>query len=343
MKKRKDVTASGWSGTVDDYAIAGAWTSNGALLVVADVAGAVFGFEGKSGKIRWVHRDAHAGGALSMAINPITDQVSTAGQDGKVLIWNTEKGEVSQTIDLGKGWVENLAWSSDGQFLAASNSRRVHVYDAEGKEIWCSDDHPSTVSAIAWSKSQELATACYGQVAFFDASSGDVNQKLEWKGSLVSMVLSTDGDIVACGSQDNTVHFWRRSTGDDSMMSGYPSKPSYLAFDARGTLLATGGGEAVTVWSFQGDGPEGTRPGILEAHVEPITSLVFAPKGKILASGARDGSVAIWELGDDGDGGLIGAAQLDDLVAGISWRPDGRGLAAFDARGGVTTWRVRTR
>ena len=49
--------------------------------------------------------------------------------------------------------------------------------------------------------------------------SGKIKQKLEWKGSLVSMVLSPNSDIVVCGSQDNTIHFWRRSTEQDSMMS----------------------------------------------------------------------------------------------------------------------------
>ena len=68
------------------------------------------------------------------------------------------------------------------------------------------------------------------------------------------MVLSPDGDIVACGSQDNSVHFWRRSSGQDSMMSGYRGKPSALAFDSSGMLLATSGGESATVWCFEGDG-----------------------------------------------------------------------------------------
>ena len=34
--------------------------------------------------------------------------------------------------------------------------------------------------------------------------------------------IKPDGDIVACGSQDNSVHFWRRSTGMDAEMTGYP-------------------------------------------------------------------------------------------------------------------------
>ena len=34
------------------------------------------------------------------------------------------------------------------------------------------------------------------------------------------------------------------------MMSGYSAKPSSLSFDHSGVLLATGGGERVTVWSL---------------------------------------------------------------------------------------------
>jgi WD40 repeat protein len=178
-------------------------------------------------------------------------------------------------------------------------------------------------------------------VTFFDASTGAHRQELEWKGSLVSMVLSPDGDIVACGSQDNSVHFWRRSTGEDSMMSGYPGKPSALAFDATGTLLATGGGKAVTVWSFQRGGPEGTRPGVLQLHVQPVSTLAFARRGMRLASGGRDGAVVVWSLQGNGQGDPIGAALVTDAVAELYWRPDGRALAALDAQGGVTVWRVR--
>jgi len=177
-------------------------------------------------------------------------------------------------------------------------------------------------------------------VTFFDASTGELCQKLEWKGSLVSMVLSPDGDIVACGSQDNSVHFWRRSTERDSMMSGYPGKPSSLAFDNTGTLLATGGGEAVTVWSFRGSGPEGTHPGVLEGHVQPVTTLAFARRGMQLASGGRDGAVVVWSLQRDGGGDPVGEAFVADVVAELYWRPDGRALAALDARGGVTVWRI---
>ena len=275
----------GWSAEVGDYAIAGGWTVGGEALVVANAAGGVYVFDGRSGAGAWARQEAHEGGVLAMAMHPSGTAFATAGQDGRVLIWGAAEDRVKQAIDVGGGWVENVAWSPDGQWLAASCSRQVRVYGADGAAIWRSDDHPSTVSAIAWSSAKELATACYGRVTFFDASTGELRQKLEWVGSLVSMVLSPDGDIVACGSQDNSVHFWRRSTEQDSMMTGYPAKPSALAFDDAGTLLATGGGEAVTVWSFEGSGPEGTQPGVLEHHVDTVTTLAFARRGMRLASG----------------------------------------------------------
>ena len=340
FRSPKGVLRRGWSAVVGDYAIAGGWTLRGEALVVGDAAGGVYAFDGKSGATIWAQRGVHEGGVLAVAMHPNRPAFATAGQDGRVLVWNAAEDRVRLAIDVGNDWVENVAWSPDGKWLAASCSRQVHVYGADGVRIWGSHDQPSTVSAIAWAGTGELATACYGRVTFFDAFTGKLRQKLEWRGSLVSMVLSPDGDIVACGSQDNSVHFWRRSTGEDSMMSGYPGKPSSLAFDDTGTLLATSGGEAVTVWSFWGSGPEGTRPGVLIHHVQAVTALAFARRGMRLASGARDGVVIVWSLGRDGQGDPIGAAPVAEVVGSLYWRPDGRALAALDAQGGATAWRV---
>ena len=334
------VLQQGWAAAVGDYAIAGGWCLAGDSLVVGDTDGGVYAFDGRSGESAWKQPAVHDGGVLSVTIHPGGSAFATAGQDGRVLIWDAAEGQVSRAIDVGNGWVENVEWSPDGQRLAASCSRQVHIYDMDGAEVWRSDDHPSTVSAIAWSGERELATACYGRVSFFEAASGELRQKLEWQGSLVSMVLSSDGGIVVCGSQDNSVHFWRRSSGEDSEMFGYPGKPSALAFDDTNTLLATGGGESVTVWSFRRKGPEGTRPGVLKFHVEPITTLAFAPGAMRLASGGRDGAVVVWSLQRNGKGGPIGAVDLGGTVSELYWRPDGGALAVLDALGGVTVWQI---
>jgi len=339
----KGMLHEGWSAQVEDYAIVCGWTLGGKALLVGDVAGGLYLFEGKSGSPLWQKKEVHKGGLLALSIHPDGDIFATSGQDGRVLIWNSEEGESTKIIELGDGWVEHLRWSPDGRFLAVAFSRRVHVYGIDGHEHWKSGEHPSTVSSIAWSKSNELASACYGRVTFFDVVSDQVNQKFEWQGSLVSMALSPDGDVVACGSQDNSVHFWRRSTNEDSEMTGYPGKPSQLAFDQTGMVLATGGGERITVWSFQGNGPEGTVPGELDLHIGAISSLAFSNRGSLLASGSRDGSVFVWLLQKNGHGEALGGAFVGGRVEAIAWRPDDCALAAVNANGGINVWDFKNR
>ena len=333
----------GWSAQADDYALTCGWGDNGNSLLVGDVAGGLYAFKADSGDLIWDRKDVHQGGLLALAIHPEGNRFATSGQDGSVMIRHGETGDPLHKIQPGKSWVEHLAWSSDGQHLAVASGRHVYIYSSDGQEQWKSDAHPSTVSAISWSKNDEFASACYGRVTFFNLTEQKENQKLEWQGSLVSMVLSPDGDIVACGSQDNSVHFWRRTTGLDAEMTGYPGKPTQLAFDQSGQFLATGGSDQITVWNFRGKGPEGTLPGQLILHPEPISSLSFANQGMVLASGSRDGSVFVWFLDKNGDGSPLGGAFVGERVSEVCWKPNDSALAAIDAQGGINVWAFKIR
>ncbi len=332
---------SGWSAQVNDYALVCGWGKDGKNFIVGDVSGNLYSFDGLTGNSLWIKENVHNGGLLAMSINPDGELFATSGQDGNVRFWNNNDGSEINNIKLGKGWVEHLKWSPNGKLLAVAHSRNVYIFNCVGEEVWRSEIHPSTVSSISWSMENELATACYGRVSFFDVLNNKINQKLEWQGSLVSMELSPNGDIVACGSQDNSVHFWRRSTGHDAEMTGYPGKPANLSFDNTGFLLATGGSERVTVWSFHGDGPEGTIPGELSHHTEPITSLSFSNKGLLIASGSRDGTVVVSFLKENGNGNPVGAAFAGNSVSAISWKPNDCALAAVNSKGGVYLWNFK--
>lgn len=336
---KKGSLRDGWTAELNDYAISCEWALNGDILLAGDITGNINGLEGTSGNPLWQLKKKHEG-LLAIDVHPRGKSFASAGKDGRILIYDTQTGKANKIIKAGAQWIEHIAWSPDGQWLAATNSRKVIIFDQYGDKKWQTEEHPSTVSAIYWSTNEELAVACYGKVIIYDVINRNIQQKLEWKGSLVAMILSPDGDIVACGSQDNSVHFWRRSTARDSMMSGYPGKPANLTFDSSGMLLATSGSEDVTVWSFQNGGPEGTSPGVLELHSKPISSLSFAPKGTLLASGAKDGSIAIWSLQADGNGKVIGATTMNASISCLAWRPDGRALAVTDANGKLTTWRI---
>lgn len=335
------ILAEGFRRELGEYARALAFGADGERIFVADAAGDVYAFDAKTGALAF--RDTyHEGGVLSLAAQPGGGLLATAGEDGHALLLDGSTGEVQRRIAFEGPWVEHIAWSKTGDRFAAAAGRTVSIFDANGEALATSSAHPSTVSAIAWSDASELVTACYGRVSFWDASTGKCRSALEWQGSLVSMVLSPDGEIVACGSQDDTVHFWRRSSGEDSEMRGYSTKPSALAFDATSTFLATSGGEACTVWSFADGGPEGTEPLELEMHAMPVSALAFSHRSSILVSGAKDGGVVVWDV-SRGQGDPIGVGLASGPVESVAFRPDDRGLAAIDAEGVLTTWRCRSR
>lgn len=327
-----------WTARVDDCAIDAAWIDGGGAVAVLDGGGGVHVLEGPTGRPRWSVEEAHASGGLALSADPRGGRFATSGLDGRVRIWRSDTADAPTVLSFPEPWVSAVQWSDDGHWLAAAAGRRVRVWDAGGTQVLDRTDQPSSVSALAFGPVDELAVAAFGEVRILTLPEGTLTQTLAWKGSLVSLVLSPDGGVVACGSQDNTVHFWRRASGRDSMMSGYPRKPSALAFDATGSWLATGGSESVMLWSFADGGPEGTAPVVLDLHTGPITSLAFTPRGLGLASGGRDGHVGLWVRDARGAWQLHGHARVDAPVEALRWSPGEATLAGVDADGGVHVW-----
>jgi WD40 repeat protein len=331
---------SGWLAHTEDYPLALSWSCDGSALFTIDAAGRLYCFDGRSGVLRW-SRDAHKDGAITVACSPTAAVLVSAGKDGCVRLWDTHNGKTLATLEFDASWVEHLAWSPDGQHFAAAGGRLATIWSEDAQRRTQCTEHGSTVSALAWSTASELVTACYGQVSCWQANSGALSDRFTWAGSLISLALSADGAIIACGSQDASVHFWRRASRADSEIRGYRRKPSVIAFDRNSEWLASNGDDFVTLWNFTGDGPEDSQPLILDRHSDTVTCLEFARRYDLLASGARDGSVCLWSLGSRRAGHLVGGSVLGAAVVKLAWRPDQRALAGLDASGAVNCWRVR--
>ena len=78
-------------------------------------------------------------------------------------------------------------------------------------------------------------------------------------------------------------------------------------------------------------------------HPEPVSTLAFAHEGRILASGARDGSVFVWLLDHNGDGNPLGGAFTAEKISAVCWKPDDTALAAIDSDGRVSVWPFKIR
>ena len=264
--------------------------------------------------------------------------LAAGGADGALRL--CAGGGQQSVIPLGRAWLEQLAWSPDGTRCAVAAGREIVHVDAMGQVGRRSGPLESTVTGLAWrSGGKQLVSSCYGGVRVLEGTALEVTRRLPWKGSILTLALSPNGRIVAAGCQDDTVHFWRFANGEDAQMTGYPAKPTSLSWRADSRALATNGGSTITVWPFDGRGPQGRALLELAGHDKPVSTVVFAPFGAALASGCSGGRLCLWA--PDQSTVPIASVQMGAGVERLAWGGrDFRSLAAADAAGVVCVWRV---
>jgi WD40 repeat protein len=299
-------------------------------------AGHVHAFEAPTGSPAFEH-EAHSGGVLACRFSPTAPRLATGGHDGYARLFDAS-GREQGFVSGGAAWVEHLAWSPSGDHLATTSGRTLRVWSSEGKPVFEVEPAVSTLAAVAWNhRGTQLATASYGGVRIADARRGSVVRELPWHASLICLAYSPDDSVLACGTQECSVHFWRLATGKDSEMSGFAAQPRAVGWSPDGKLLATSGGRAVSLWQFE-DGPEGRAPTLLAAHQALCTVLCFHPTQSWLASGGDDAAVCVWQPHEASS--PIGVGRMEETVTALSWAASSRVLIAADASGLVRAFRV---
>jgi WD40 repeat protein len=311
-----------WRVALGDYVNDLAFSPDGRNVAAADVSGPISVFDANTGEVSR-KLPGHGFGTTSVSWNN-RGVLASAGQDGKVRLWNLGGGE-SRELDGGSTWVEKVAWSPDGKLLVSAASKRIRLWKRSGDLLWESPDHESTVTDVQWKpgSSRMLASAAYGGVKLWKAEDPGSVRRFEWQGSTLRLSWSPNGKYIATGDQDSTVHFWIVARGTDLQMWGYATKVRELAWDSSSRYLATGGAESVTVWDCGGKGPEGSRPLTLEAHSELVSALSYQRRGRLLLSGGLDGLVVAWEPTRAGESPLS-ATNLGSAVSTLAFSPDDR-------------------
>lgn len=333
--KPSDLTTAWWART-GDCVQSLRWSTDGRLLAVASISGPLHVFDAKTGT-EIVKLRGHEFGATSIHFHPKLPLLASAGQDGTTRIWNLDSPGNATEIDVGTGWAEHVRWAPSGTRLATAAARKLRLWTPEGSPIREYPAHSSTIADIQWRPHlDELTSASYGTVQFWSPERDEPLKKFEWKGSMLSLAWSPNGEALATGNQDSTVHFWFVATGKDLQMWSYPAKIRELAWDAKSRYLATGGSSTVVIWDCSGKGPANTKPISLQFHDKLISQLSFQHRGPLLASGCGTGILAVWNVGKSET--PLSAEWLDGAVSQLAWSPDDRWLAVGDESGAVRVY-----
>ena len=101
-----------------------------------------------------------------------------------------------------------------------------------------------------------------------------------------SVKYSPDGNMIATGNSDGTVHLWDVATGRlRSILRGHTGDVNSVAFSPDGNAIASASDDStVRLWDMTTEDSRHT----LRGHTGVVNSVAFSPDGNTIASGSYD-------------------------------------------------------
>jgi hypothetical protein len=271
-----------------------------------------------------------------------------------------------------------FALSPDGTTLASANGNYVTLYDLTKTQAMTQPHnimldgiylHDGT---IAFSPDGKLLLVLPAQhqedqsVHFIDAGSGKEVRQIDNDEPFNSLALSADAKMLALGGQQGRVEIWDARSGDEiRVLPGAANGICHdLVFSADGRMLATAGQQ---INQQQQPGVPAAADPVIQVveiatgntrrefrpHVESpgpnqfyyrrggqlqISALALSTDGRLLAAGCIDQTIRLWDLQTGGE--LPPLVGHQAALAALTFTPDGKRLASFDAAGLKLGWSV---
>jgi WD40 repeat protein len=310
--------------TADDNILSLAW--GGDLLAVTPSTGAILVLDAAGRK--GTSLDGHGLGNGESAW--FYGSLATCGFDGKIR-WN------GREIHAGRGIIERVKATADGNLLGGGQGKALLVFDQEGNPSQGLSGLPASVADFAWdpSDSSRVAIVGAGGARMWKFGESEPFARFDWGGASLRVEWSSCGRWLVTADQTPSVHIYDFTRDYPLHIQGYETKVRAMAFSADGTRLATGGSSVITIWPCTGKtGPEGVTPVQLEGHDGEVQASAFSPKTGQLATGDGTGMVLIFTF--QGDKAMRKRLRLDAGISAMAWHPEKDWLAIGREDGAVS-------
>lgn len=243
----------------------------------------------------------------AVAYSPDGSELATSEDDGTTIVWNAETGGRQFSLpdpDTGGGSV-GIDFSPDGAMLATADGLgRIRVWSLRPRRLVHTMHAGEPTCAVRWSGDGTLLAAA--QCGTFNFSS------------------------------TSAIRVWRVPTGRLAFRTGGPDASSALAFAPGGEhILAPTLTGTAAVWTIGRRRPVT----VLLGHTGQVDAVDYSRDGRLLATGATDGTARIW----DSRGRELLALTGDTApVVGVAFTPNRRRLVTTSSDGTIRVWDITT-
>jgi WD40 repeat protein/transcriptional regulator with XRE-family HTH domain len=289
------------------------------------------------------------GNAVSgVAFSPDGSELAASSKDQKVWLWKATSGRMVRdgTLTGAVNWVNTVAFSPDGRSLAGGTSgARVLVWSLATRRVTAQLPHPQPVTSVTWDGSGRIAAAgADGTVSLWLLPSA----VLPTGSAPTQLAYGPGGGTLAVGGTGG-VQLWGTLTRTLLASSPLPAKAyaNAVAFrpaKAGQPLLAVAVSDG-TVRLLNGSTLAPVAPPLpLVSGTEAAESVAFSPDGRLLAAGADDGSVRLYDVTSPARPrrvALVRGAGNADPIYTVVFAPDGTVIAAASVNtDSVQLWRL---
>ena len=238
----------------------------------------------------------HKGAVGALAYSDDGRLIVTTGTDATLRIWNASAATLLRTIDIDVGPATSVAVSGNRAVTGHADGRAVLWDLARGEKLGSYRRNEASVWSVAFAGSPDrfVATGHDWKVALWDA---------------------------------------KNSSAPAHVFEGHESAAQAVAFDPKGTLLATGGADkTVRLWNLETLDLVRTYKGMKDY----VTAVAFSPDGRMIASSSLDGSIRLLStVSSRHFRTLLGHKSR---VGSLAFAPSGEYLASAGEDGTVRVW-----
>lgn len=293
---------------------------------------------------------------------PSKGWVITGGDDGKIILWDVNKGEpihewqnkcVSNDGIERLSRVRCLAFNPKGDiFASGDDDGYIKLWRVDLNEpIWEKKEDPNKVWSVAFNRDGTLLASGgnYGAIKVWNVEKPE-SVKLEkelqdptfskerrahtnWVRSLKFCPAEDRDNLLVSGGEDHTIKLWDVSLGVCKRVFVGFSKSIYSVVYGESFLVAGCGDHNVYLWK------DGDQPKKYKGHTALVWTVSVQPRRQFFASGSDDRTVKLWELSRENPmwtspihGGWVGSVALSSDGMWIASGSEDRLIRVWDTR-----------